>query len=199
MLTLSFRSLCVALALALLAGCDRQDADPVQPTPVEEVQTAPVVELAGLLDRSFAGQPIPQAIVRDPQGATLSLGGGDQPVLLNLWATWCAPCVVEMPLLDTLAAEFGDQIQVVTVSVDMNGAGRGGSVLRGERPAASAALDGSENNLAFAYGGGAVLPLTILYDREGREVWRVIGAYDWASDVARERVAEALAGGSGSG
>ncbi len=158
-----------------------------------------MVELAGLLDRSFAGQPIPQAIVRDPQGATLSLGEGDRPVLLNLWATWCAPCVVEMPLLDTLAAEFGDQIQVVTVSVDMNGAAAVVPFFEeNDLPHLPRWMD-PENNLAFAYGGGAVLPLTILYDREGREVWRVIGAYDWASDVARERVSEALTAGSGSG
>jgi len=48
-----------------------------------------------------------------------------------------------------------------------------------------------QNDLAFAYGGGAVLPLTILYDGNGNEVWRVIGAYDWSSAQAREEVLEA--------
>ena len=49
------------------------------------------------------------------------------------------------------------------------------------------------NELAFHFGGGAVLPLTVLYDAQGQEVWRVIGAYDWASEEAVAQVREGLA------
>ena len=50
-----------------------------------------------------------------------------------------------------------------------------------------------QNALAVAYGGGTGLPLTVLYDAEGKEVWRVLGGYDWSSPEARELVAEARA------
>ena len=114
-------------------------------------------------------------------------------MLLNLWATWCAPCVAEMPLLDDLAGELAGQVRVLTVSEDMNGAEavvpffeRHGyqNLPRWMDPA---------NDLAFKFGGGAVLPLTVLYDAQGREVWRMMGAYDWGSEDARALIAEGLA------
>ena len=49
------------------------------------------------------------------------------------------------------------------------------------------------SDLGFSFGGGPALPLTVLYDAQGKEVWRVMGAYDWSSEEARERVREALA------
>ena len=50
---------------------------------------------------------MPALNVSDPSGRSLNLGAlQGTPVLVNLWATWCAPCVKEMPLLDTLAADL---------------------------------------------------------------------------------------------
>jgi hypothetical protein len=101
-----------------------------------------------------------------------------------------------MPLLDELAGELGDEVRVLTISEDMKGAEavvpffeqRGFDNLpRWMDP---------KNDLAIAYGGGAALPLTVLYDAEGREVWRVMGGYDWGSAEARELIAEGLAAGS---
>ncbi len=139
---------------------------------------------------------MPAVQLTDPDGKTLALADTKgKPVLLNLWATWCAPCVIEMPLLDELAGELGDNVRVLTVSEDMKGAEavvpffeqRGFDNLpRWMDP---------QNDLAIAFGGGAALPLTVLYDAEGREVWRVMGGYDWGSAEARELVAEATAGG----
>ena len=177
--------------MGLLAACDTDAGDPVQESEAVSGQSA-AEALTGTLDRSFAGEAIPEVILIDPDGARLSLDDLDQPVLLNLWATWCAPCVVEMPLLDELAVELGGQVRVLTVSEDLRGA-EAVVPFFDERdlPNLPRWMD-PENNLAFAYGGGAVLPLTILYDGEGREVWRVIGAYDWSSASAREEVLEAL-------
>ena len=45
-------------------------------------------------------------------------------------------------------------------------------------------------DLSFAYGGGS-LPMTILYDKDGKEVWRVVGDMDWAGDAAKALIAEA--------
>ncbi len=116
-----------------------------------------------------------------------------EPVLLNLWATWCAPCVVEMPLLDELAADMAGELQVVTVSEDLQGAVAVVPFFE-ERdlPNLPQWLD-PNNALAASYGGGAVLPLTVLYDAQGKEVWRVMGGYDWASEDARAAIEEGLA------
>ena len=185
------------LALALLAGCDRESTDSAQPageSATEETSGPNGEQLTGTLDRGFVGQQIPDMTLTNPSGESLSLRDtGGKPTLLNLWATWCAPCVVEMPLLDELAGELGDDVRVLTVSEDMQGAEKV------EPFFAEKGFDNlprwmdPKNDLAFAYGGGAVLPLTILYDAEGHEVWRMIGGYDWASEEARTRIAEALA------
>jgi thiol-disulfide isomerase/thioredoxin len=185
-------SLTCAFAL-VTAGCDRESTEPAQQEESAEAESGPAAELSGTLDRSFAGQDMPEATLTDPAGATLALSDlKGQPVLVNLWATWCAPCVIEMPMLDTLAAELDGSVRVLTVSEDMNGA---------EAVAPFFAEKGFKNlpqwidprnDLAIAYGGGAALPLTVLYDAEGKEVWRVMGGYHWDSAEARELIAEAV-------
>ena len=191
------RSLLLSLtcALALVtAGCDRESAEPAQP---QESGEAPATDenaaLTGKLDRSFAGNPMPEGDLTDPAGAALALSSlRGKPVLINLWATWCAPCVVEMPMLDTLAGELGDSVHVITVSEDMNGA-EAVQPFFAERGFKNLPqwLD-PKNDLAIAYGGGAALPLTVLYDADGKELWRVMGGYHWDSAEARELIAEAL-------
>jgi thiol-disulfide isomerase/thioredoxin len=180
------------LALCLLAGCDRESTDTAQPQQAAG-EAGGSEQLGGMLDRSFVGQAIPAVTVTDPAGATLALDDtGGKPTLLNLWATWCAPCVVEMPLLDKLAGELGSDVRVLTVSEDLQGAEAVVPFFEQYDFGNLPQWMDPNNDLAIAYGGGAVLPLTVLYDADGREVWRVIGGYDWASDEARARVTEAL-------
>lgn len=182
----------LTLTFALfVSGCDRQSEEPAQQEEIAESEFNQ--ELTGTLDRDYAGDPIPAVTVTDPSGATLALAETKgKPVLLNLWATWCAPCVVEMPQLDEMAAKMGDKIQVLTVSQDMKGA---------EAVAPFFAEKGyknlpqwldQKNDLAFSFGGGASLPLTILYDADGKEVWRMVGGYHWNSPEAYKLVEEAL-------
>ncbi|MFZ9396664.1 MAG: TlpA family protein disulfide reductase [Erythrobacter sp.] len=184
-------SLTVLASALLLAACDSGAEGEAQQ---QEQLGAPKQELTGEIDRSFAGELIPAVTVTDPVGRTLDLGAlKGQPVLLNLWATWCAPCVVEMPMLDELAALKDGELRVVTVSQDMRGAEvvepffaeRGFTRLEPW-------LD-PENNLAASYGGGGVMPLTVLYDASGKEVLRVAGGYHWNSEDALAAIEEALA------
>jgi len=148
--------------------------------------------LTGELDRSFAGEAIPAVTVSDPAGATLALGDlKGKPTLVNLWATWCVPCVAEMPLLNALAAELGDDVRVLTVSEDMKGAELVEPFFAERGLANLPKWMDPKNDLIFAYGGDASLPLTVMYDAEGKEVWRVVGGYDWGSAEARELIAEA--------
>ena len=189
--------LSLTLPIALLAGgCDRETAGEAQQQENSAAAKAEAggEDLTGVLDRSFAGEPIPAVTVTDPSGTSLALTEtAGKPVLLNLWATWCAPCVTEMPLLDQLAVDLGDSVRVLTVSEDMKGAELVEPFFAGRDLANLPQWMDPQNDLAFAYGGGASLPLTVLYDAEGKEVWRVMGGYDWGSAEAREQVAEALA------
>ena len=181
-------SLTSAFAL-VLAGCDRESAEPAQP---EGAVAESGETLTGKVDRAFAGTAMPAAQLTDPAGATLataSLAG--KPVLVNLWATWCVPCVTEMPLLDELAGELGDSVTVLTVSEDIQGAEKVVPFFAERDFAHLPQWMDPDNALAVAYGGGSGLPLTVLYDAEGKELWRVAGGFDWASAEAREMIAEA--------
>jgi len=173
----------------LLAGCDREaPADVQEQGALGDAKAG----FSGELDRSHEGELMPAVAVADPSGNALNTGalqGG--PVLLNLWATWCAPCVVEMPILDDLAAEYGDALRIITVSQDMQGAEKVVPFFaEREFKQLEPWLD-PDNTLGFGIGGG-VLPTTVLYDSQGREIWRVVGEYDWASAEAREAISEAV-------
>ena len=134
---------------------------------------------------------MPDLTLTDPAGKTLRLTGQQgTPVLLNLWATWCAPCVKEMPLLDTLASDTQGKLRVITVSQDMQGAEKVGPFFAQRKFAHLEPWLDQGNALVFHYGAGN-LPFTVLYDAQGREVWRVAGDLDWSAEDIRKKVAEA--------
>ena len=110
------------------------------------------------------------------------------PVLVNLWATWCAPCIAEMPTLDALATETAGTLKVVTVSQDLDGAKVPGLFKEKGYRALSPYLD---PKLGLSTHFQASLPTSILYDAKGREVWRVLGGMDWSGAAAKALVAEA--------
>jgi thiol-disulfide isomerase/thioredoxin len=106
-------------------------------------------------------------------------------VLLNFWATWCAPCRKEMPMLSELQTEFGgDSFEVVTVASGRN-----------PPPAMKAFFEdiGVDNlplhrdpKSALAREMGVLgLPITVILNPEGQEVARMLGDADWASDSAK--------------
>ena len=96
-----------------------------------------------------------------------------------------------MPLLDGLAGKLGDSIRVVTISQDMNGAQAVTPFFaKHDLPNLEPWLD-PESELAFHY-GGANLPMTILYDTRGREIWRIAGDFDWSGREAEALVREGL-------
>ncbi len=192
MLNPTYRFTAIACLFAgVLAGCDTQEGESAQGGEEISLETESHA-FTGFVDRTHAGRAIPEVELVDPAGITLALAEtSGKPVLLNLWATWCAPCVVEMPLLDDLAGEMSQDLRVLTVSEDLQGADKVVPFFETHGFENLPRWMDPDNALAFSFGGGGALPLTILYDAEGREVWRVIGAYDWASDEARALVAEA--------
>ena len=172
-----------------LAGCDRGPADPAQESARPASQAA---ELPGTVSGDRAGTMLPDITLRDPAGKTLELAGIEGPVLVNLWATWCAPCVVEMPQLDALAEELGGEVRVLTVSQDVRGAERVEPFFAERGFSHLEPWLDPDAALTVRLSDDGQLPLTVLFDGEGREVLRVEGAYPWDSEEAAALVREAV-------
>lgn len=177
--------LAVAAAAALLsAGCDRQGAKQSQAGSAAEAEPG-----RPGLSRAAAGTPASDVTFKDGDGEETSLQAlRGRPVLLNLWATWCAPCVKELPTLDALADRPGAPL-VLALSQDMAAQDKVRAFLA-ERNIALDAWQDSEMAMSSAL-GVQILPTTILYGADGKEVWRFTGDLDWTGQQAAELLAEA--------
>jgi len=114
-------------------------------------------------------------------------------VLVNFWATWCAPCLKELPSLDALEAELGGRgFEVVAIAADPRGPETARAFL--DRLNITKLKLYADPRLLFvsAIGGANVLPVSILYDANGREVGRLVGEADWSSKEAIRLVASVI-------
>ncbi|QZD89012.1 TlpA family protein disulfide reductase [Qipengyuania aurantiaca] len=176
----------VSIFALSLAACDRSAPDAAQESGASSAAS-------GEIDRGNAGALMPAANLRDLEERELNLGAVQgTPVLLNLWATWCAPCIKEMPLLDELAGDYGESLRVLTVSQDMGGPDKVADFFAQNRFDHLESWMDPQAELGFALGGGS-LPTTVMYDAQGQEVWRVRGDYDWSSEEARAAIDAVLA------
>lgn len=186
----------VLLSLGI-AGCDRPNPGNEQATATVPADSGAAAnhatgepERIGTIDRSHQGKAAPAAAFTAPDGKTVTLADfKGKPLLLNLWATWCAPCVREMPTLDRLAAREAGQLQVLVVSQDLEGAEKVTPFFQKAQFAALQPHLDTEVGLSTHY--GVNLPTTILYDSQGKEVWRVSGDMEWDGDTAAGWIAEA--------
>jgi thiol-disulfide isomerase/thioredoxin len=187
-LELSLRSVIALLLLGTLltGGCDRQS-----PPAGQANQTAPANTAAPAgLDRTHKGEAAPATAFQGPDGASVTLAKFQgKPLLLNLWATWCAPCVKEMPALDALSGMLGDKVQVLAVSQDTQDTEKVAPYL--QNAGIKRLQPYLDTKAALSLGMGLNLPTTILYDSTGHEVWRTTGDMDWTGDAARALIAEA--------
>ncbi len=137
----------------------------------------------------------PLAVFYDETGEEMTVADfAGQYVVLNFWATWCAPCRVEMPYLAALQDAMGsDAFRVVTVATGRNS----------EMAMANFFDEIGVTNLplyrdpqqALAAGFGVLgLPLTVILDPQGRELARMIGEADWAGDDAMTLLAALVEG-----
>jgi thiol-disulfide isomerase/thioredoxin len=138
------------------------------------------------------GAPAPVVAFDGPDGQMTLARLKGKPVLVNLWASWCVPCVKELPSLERLQASMGGKgFQVVAINIDQS---------------RKDALDflGAEkiHNLTF-YSDPHLLmsialaepgiPVSVLYDAQGREVGRLVGGADWSSPEAKALISAAIA------
>ena len=181
----SMRFIVTGLAILALAACSKpQEAANQQAQPAQQAEAlAPGLPGKGV-DRSHKGKPAPDATFNDPDGGEMSLADfRGVPVLVNLWASWCAPCVKELPTLDKLARSHRDdgQLGVIAVSQDSGPHASVVAFLDKLKIGDLGAYQDSKMALSGALGPDTVLPTTILYDAKGKEVWRYVGDLDWTS------------------
>lgn len=207
-MSFSSRSLMVPLLLGvMLSACDKPSAPAGQDGTMTsgEVTSGEVPSAttdkgndnrrapAYSISREKAGSPLPDTGFTDEKGKETSLAAfAGKPLLVNLWATWCAPCVAEMPQLDRIAATHAQNgLRVLTISQDAMGADKvmaywNDKDFRHIQPW----LD-PENGLGFHYGTG-VLPTSVLYGADGKEIARITGALDWEGEEGKTLLAEAV-------
>jgi thiol-disulfide isomerase/thioredoxin len=137
----------------------------------------------------------PVATFFDAQAKPITLANfRGKVVLVNLWATWCAPCVMEMPTLSALQGKFDpEDFVVAAISVDRDDT-------RDEAITQLASL--TKGKLDFYHDPKMAVvfpmkargfPTSILYDRSGREIARLAGEADWNSAEAQALITAALA------
>jgi thiol-disulfide isomerase/thioredoxin len=148
---------------------------------------------------AFAASPeaAPDVAFETEEGGEMTLADYEgRHLVVNFWATWCAPCRHEMPTLSALQEALGgEDFAVVTIATGRNPA-----------PAMKKFFDeiGVENlplhrdpKSALARSRGVFgLPITVLLDPQGREVARLQGDADWNSDSARAIIAAWIEGGA---
>jgi thiol-disulfide isomerase/thioredoxin len=141
-------------------------------------------------------RPAPEVTFADGDGGTVGFADfHGKVVLVNLWATWCVPCVQEMPSLDRLQGELGPEgLAVVAVSQDRDGVP---AVVRFYEKYDFGRLGiyvDPKGQVARAFETG-VLPTSLLIDREGRVVGQLIGAAEWDAPEAKALIRHYLRGG----
>ncbi len=178
-----------SLAALAAAGCQRNGSEQ------QEQQTqaqAPEGPQKGA-SREHAGEPTPDAQLFNAgdEKATLAEAAG-KPMLVNLWASWCAPCVKELPTLEALSHQPGAP-KIIIVSEDV-----------GARPSVNAFLDShgiktleSWRDPEMALSGALrvqVMPTTVYYDASGKEIWRYTGDLDWTGAEAAKLLSQGATG-----
>ncbi len=132
---------------------------------------------------------VPDVEFKDAEGAKLKLSDfRGRVVMLNLWATWCAPCRREMPALDALEAKYGgDDFLVLALSQDRKGV---------DAVKKFYAEIGVKNLVVYIDKRSKTsrklrapgLPTTLLLGRDGKELGRLIGPAEWASEDSEHLV-----------
>ena len=143
--------------------------------------------------RLAVGDAAPEFSAATLNGDTVSLASlRGSPVMLNIWATWCLPCRDEMPGLEALHREYGDEgLRVVGVSIDAGAAREGVEAFLDDFDVTFTILHDPSERVTRAFRSMGV-PETYLIDRDGVIAYRWIGKFDPQAEGTIRRVRETL-------
>ncbi|REA56529.1 TlpA family protein disulfide reductase [Dyadobacter luteus] len=124
--------------------------------------------------------PLPNVLFRDGDGITVNIASlKGKVVFVNFWATWCPPCIAEMPSIDALYGKFKDNENVVFLMVDVDGNHeKSVSFMKKHHYALEVVSPASEIPTVFMQGS---IPTTVILSKEGKMVYRHEGAADYNS------------------
>ena len=185
----------VAAVVYIIAQASNNTAPTAPSAPAPKPAAQQAAAFASKLSTPETPTPAPDYAFYDEAGKPVKLADfRGKVVVLNVWATWCGPCKIEMPTLAKLARDYeGKGVEVVVVSIDS------------AEKATQARLFISQNApLKFYHDRDMKLPFkvdapgfptTVIYGRNGHEAARVAGDADWSAAEPRAVVEKALAGG----
>jgi len=174
-----------AVLYVMLSGCSK-------PADLKSLAVGPMAKLVAAPAEPGAE---PQTPFTGPDGKPMKLADlKGQVVVVNFWATWCAPCKEEMASLAKLQKDYADKgLKVVPISVDRLEDGQAAKdFLKGHGGL------GFYNDPSYALVFGLTprpdgIPTTVIYDRQGKERARLSGGADWSTDQAKKVMDQVLA------
>ena len=188
------RSALVYTALALIAivagvlflGTD-EEGPVAEAIPTEEIAALENLREGLMRKLNFHSVPEPRSEVSftDPDGGVHTLADYEgKIVVLNFWATWCAPCRKEMPSLDNLQTQLGgDDFAVVTIATSRNPMPAITRFFEEEGVTNLPILLDPQGTMAADFGAFG-LPVTVILNREGQEIARLTGDAEWDTESA---------------
>ena len=125
--------------------------------------------------KPVTGSDLPQVQLKDLNGGNVDLAQfKGKPVIINFWATWCGPCRFEIPMLNELHRKYSSKgLVIVGISTDEEGAAIVKPFMRDLPIEYASFLKGSDTEEKF--GGVWALPTTIFYDKNGKQVEKILG------------------------
>tara|TARA_B100000902_G_scaffold327277_1_gene322764 strand:- start:48 stop:623 length:576 start_codon:yes stop_codon:yes gene_type:complete len=128
---------------------------------------------------SDSTKTLPSPLVLDIDETVVEIGSNDDILVINFWATWCAPCKKEMPSLNNLAENMKyDNVRIITVASGRNSKEAIDSFFSDNNLANLSKFRDPKGKIAMSYGVTA-LPTTVVIDPSGKEIGRIIGDIDW--------------------
>ena len=128
---------------------------------------------------------LPKVLVLDTNESVVEFGHKEDILVINFWATWCAPCKKEMPSLNALAKSMAyDDVRIITVASGRNSKQAIDSFFSENNLANLNKFRDPRGKMAMSYGVTA-LPTTVVIDPTGREIGRIIGDIDWNAAAIR--------------
>ncbi|MDQ6476851.1 TlpA disulfide reductase family protein [Dyadobacter sp. LHD-138] len=132
------------------------------------------------LDGGIAAEPVPNILFKDGEGKTVDLASlKGKVVFINFWATWCPPCIAEMPSINALHDKFKDNEHVVFLMMDVdNNYEKSDKFMKQHQYGLKVVNPAGDIPPVFTQGA---IPTTVILDKRGQMVFRQEGAADYNS------------------